>query len=48
MDKQTRLRWGLLSTARINRALIEPLQSSKNSMLCAVASRSYDKAAEYA
>jgi len=48
MNKPSTLRWGLLSTARINRALIEPLQSSKNSMLCAVASRSYDKAAEYA
>jgi D-xylose 1-dehydrogenase (NADP+, D-xylono-1,5-lactone-forming) len=48
MNKTTRLRWGLLGTARINRALIEPIQSSKNSMLSAVASRSYDKAAEYA
>jgi len=48
MKKPTPLRWGLLSTARINRALIEPIQSSKNSILCAVASRSYDKAVEYA
>jgi xylose dehydrogenase (NAD/NADP) len=48
MNKSAPLRWGLLSTARINRALIEPVQSSKNSILYAVASRSNDKAAEYA
>jgi xylose dehydrogenase (NAD/NADP) len=48
MNKVTPLRWGLLGTARINRALIEPIQSSKRSKLCAVSSRSYDKAVEYA
>jgi len=48
MNKPSTLRWGLLSTARINRALIEPIQFSKNSKLCAVASRSYEKAVEYA
>lgn len=42
------LRWGLLSTARINDALIPPLQSSKRNKLLAVASRSQDKAEAYA
>ena len=42
------LRWGLLGTARINRALIEPIKLSKNSILSAVASRSRTKAEEYA
>jgi xylose dehydrogenase (NAD/NADP) len=48
MAKPTPLHWGLLGTARINRALIEPIQSSKHSILSAVASRSLDKAVEYA
>ena len=42
------LRWGLLSTARINRAVIPPLRSSQNSQLVAVASRSEEKASQYA
>ncbi len=42
------LRWGLLSTARINRAIISPIRSSKYSELVAVASRSKEKASEYA
>jgi D-xylose 1-dehydrogenase (NADP+, D-xylono-1,5-lactone-forming) len=42
------LRWGILSTARINKALIPPLQSSKRNKLLAVASRSQDKADAYA
>ena len=42
------LHWGLLSTARINRALIPPLQASKRNRLAAVASRSQSKAEEYA
>lgn len=42
------LRWGLLGTARINRALIDPIRSSKKSILSAVASRSQLKAEEYA
>jgi xylose dehydrogenase (NAD/NADP) len=42
------LRWGLLSTARINRALIPPLQTSKRNRLVAVASRSQEKADAYA
>jgi predicted dehydrogenase len=47
MPAQT-LRWGLLSTARINKALITPLQISKRNRLLAVASRSRDKAEAYA
>ncbi len=42
------LRWGLLSTARINRALIPPLQLSKRNKLLGVASRSQEKADAYA
>jgi predicted dehydrogenase len=48
MAKSTKLRWGLLSTARINRALIDPIRKSNNSQLVAVASRSQEKAAAYA
>jgi xylose dehydrogenase (NAD/NADP) len=43
-----KLRWGFLSTARINNALIEPLRASKKNRLVAVASRSDEKAIEYA
>jgi D-xylose 1-dehydrogenase (NADP+, D-xylono-1,5-lactone-forming) len=42
------LNWGLLSTARINRALIPPLQVSKRNALLAVASRSQENAEAYA
>ncbi|MBI5298300.1 MAG: Gfo/Idh/MocA family oxidoreductase [Chloroflexi bacterium] len=42
------LNWGLLSTARINRALIKPLHKSKRTRLLAVASRSLDSAEAYA
>lgn len=42
------LRWGLLSTARINKALIGPLRTSKRNRLVAVASRSQEKADAYA
>lgn len=42
------LRWGLLSTARINRALIPPLRSSERNELVAVASRSGKRARDYA
>jgi D-xylose 1-dehydrogenase (NADP+, D-xylono-1,5-lactone-forming) len=42
------LRWGLLSTADINKALIPPLRTSKRNKLLAVASRSQDKADTYA
>jgi xylose dehydrogenase (NAD/NADP) len=42
------LNWGLLSTARINRSLIPPLQVSKRNHLLAVASRSQATADAYA
>ncbi len=42
------LNWGLLSTARINRALIPPLQASKRNHLLAVGSRSQESADAYA
>ena len=42
------LRWGLLSTARINRALIPPLRASPRNELAAVASRSQAAADAYA
>ncbi|HEY3313223.1 MAG TPA: Gfo/Idh/MocA family oxidoreductase [Anaerolineales bacterium] len=44
----TALRWGLLSTANINRALITPLRASARNRLTAVASRSQDSAEAYA
>jgi D-xylose 1-dehydrogenase (NADP+, D-xylono-1,5-lactone-forming) len=42
------LNWGLLSTANINRALIKPLNASKQNRLLAVASRSQSSADTYA
>jgi len=42
------LNWGLLSTAKINRALINPLRTSKRTRLLAVASRSISTAESYA
>jgi xylose dehydrogenase (NAD/NADP) len=42
------LNWGLLSTARINRALIPMLQKSKRNRVTAVASRDMGKATAYA
>src|SRR5215211_1279111 len=42
------LNWGLLSTARINQALITPLRASKRNKLLAVASRSQETADAYA
>jgi D-xylose 1-dehydrogenase (NADP+, D-xylono-1,5-lactone-forming) len=47
MDSKV-LNWGLLSTARINRALIPPLRASKRNHLLAVASRSQESAEAYA
>lgn len=44
----TVLRWGLLSTARINRALIPPLKASPRNQVSAVASRDLAKAQAYA
>jgi predicted dehydrogenase len=43
-----KLKWGLLSTARINRAVIGPIRLSKRSELVAVASRSMATAEAYA
>jgi predicted dehydrogenase len=48
MAAHTRLRWGLLGTARINQAVIGPIRASKKSQLMAVASRSHERAAQYA
>jgi len=45
MAKPTRLQWGLLGTARINQAVFDPIRSSNNNELMAVASRSQEKAA---
>ena len=42
------LNWGLLSTARINRALITPLRASRRNQLVAVASRTRESADKYA
>jgi predicted dehydrogenase len=44
----TRLRWGLIGTARINRAIIGVLRESPRAELCAVASRRAETAAAYA
>jgi predicted dehydrogenase len=44
----TPLRWGLLSTARINRAVIPPIKESPRHELRAVASRDPDRARAYA
>ncbi|MGA9365721.1 MAG: Gfo/Idh/MocA family oxidoreductase [Bacteroidota bacterium] len=44
----TKLRWGLLSTARINDALIKPLRNSDRNELIAVASRDSNRAQAYA
>ncbi len=46
--EQKMLNWGLLSTARINRAVIEPINASERSHLLAVASRNLDSAEVYA
>jgi xylose dehydrogenase (NAD/NADP) len=43
-----KLRWGLLSTARINHVLLPPLRSSARNELTAVASRDLDRATTYA
>ena len=43
-----KVRWGLLSTANINQALLGPLRQSERSELVAVASRDAEKAAAYA
>ena len=45
---QRPFRWGLLSTARINRAIIPPLRASARHALVAVASRDPARGAAYA
>jgi xylose dehydrogenase (NAD/NADP) len=45
---EKKLNWGLLSTARINQDLINPLNASKRTCLLAVASRSQSTADAYA
>lgn len=42
------IRWGILSTARINRSLIGPIRHAQRSELVAVASRTLTKARTYA
>lgn len=42
------VRWGVLSTANINKALLDPIRQAKRSELAAVASRSLDRAQAYA
>lgn len=44
----TKVRWGLLSTANINRKLIPPIRASQRGELAAVASRSQQSADAYA
>src|SRR5262249_15550038 len=43
-----RLRWGLLSTARINRLIIPAIRGSARSEVTTVASRTLDRASAYA
>ena len=43
-----KIRWGILSTAKINDALLEPIRQAERSELAAVASRNKDKAQAYA
>jgi xylose dehydrogenase (NAD/NADP) len=43
-----KLRWGFLSTADINKALVGPLRTSKRNTLLAVASREFSRAEAYA
>jgi predicted dehydrogenase len=47
-DYQTPIRWGLVSTANINRRVIPAIQQAKRGELAAVASRSQEKADSYA
>jgi D-xylose 1-dehydrogenase (NADP+, D-xylono-1,5-lactone-forming) len=43
-----KLRWGILGTARINRSIVGPLGMSPRNELVGIASRSLDRAREYA
>lgn len=44
----SKIRWGLLSTANINKALIDPIRQAQRSELVAVASHDTAKAQAYA
>jgi predicted dehydrogenase len=48
MNMDNKLRWGILSTARINDALLNPLKLSSRNQLDAISSRSKEKADTYA
>lgn len=48
MSNSRTLRWGLLSTARINRSLISPLRASTRNELVAVAGRDLERTRAYA
>jgi predicted dehydrogenase len=48
MSMSEPLRWGILGTARINRALVPPLRASKRNTLTAIASRDLARAREVA
>ena len=47
-NRDSNIRWGILSTARINERLIGPLREADRSQLVAVASRSEERARHYA
>jgi predicted dehydrogenase len=46
--KDNKLHWGLISTARINRAVIPPIHKSRRAVLQGVASRDLGRAQEFA
>ncbi len=48
VDRGHSVSWGLMSTARINQALISPIRASSRSRLLAVASRDAERARQYA
>ena len=48
MVKNSKLSWGLLSTAQINRRVIPPIKSSKRNVLSAIGSRDEARARQYA
>ena len=45
---QSKIRWGILGTARINEKILPHLHASQRSILTAVASRDFEKAKAYA
>jgi predicted dehydrogenase len=48
INMANKVRWGILSTARINQALLDPIRKAERSELAAVASRDLSKAEAYA